>query len=268
MMKEEPNLDMITNKKRIGVFDSGVGGLATLSEIKRLGLELDVVYLADTKNLPYGDKNEQELTEILAQIFDLFSKEQVEMVVVACNTSTSILLGDRFDILKQQNFKVLNVIEPAAARAKSFKTVGVIATKYTAEHGIYERLIREKNADCNVISVACPALVPLIESGKDLANAKPALFGYLEQFETPLDAIILGCTHYSLLKEYVSEFFKNKTVIIDSGQEVASVLNTQLGATLGSFNVKFCVTGDSTEFIKTASKLYAFDFTDVCHVVL
>ncbi|GHU84474.1 glutamate racemase [Clostridia bacterium] len=261
-------MDMITNKRRIGVFDSGVGGLSTLSEIKRLGLNLDVVYLADTKNLPYGDKNEQELTEILAQIFDFFPKEQVEMVVAACNTSTSILLSGCFDTLNQQKFKLLNVIEPAVAKAKSFKTVGVIANKYTAEHGIYERLIREKNADCNVISVACPALVPLIESGKDLVNAKQSLFGYLEQFETPLDAIILGCTHYSLVKEYVSEFFKNKPIIIDSGQEVASVLNAQLEVTSGNFDVRFCVTGDSREFVKTASKLYALDFDDVCHVAL
>ncbi|MDR2817752.1 MAG: glutamate racemase [Oscillospiraceae bacterium] len=261
-------MDVVTNEKRIGVFDSGVGGLSVLSELKRLGLNLDVVYLADTKNLPYGDKNERELTDILFQIFDFFSQQRVELVIAACNTSTSILLGSHRHILNQQKFKLLNVIEPVVVRAKSFKTVGVIANKYTAEHGIYKRLICGENADGNVISVACPALVPLIESGKDIASVKPSLFGYLEQFETPLDAIILGCTHYSLLKEYVGEFFKNSPVIIDSGQEVVSVLNAQLGATSGRFDVRFCVTGDATEFVKIASNLYAFDFDDVCHVVL
>lgn len=206
----------------IGVFDSGVGGLTVLKEIERLLPSENIIYLGDTARVPYGIRSPETVIKYSLECANFLYKRGIKILVVACNTSSSIslpFLKERFDI------PVLGVIEPgvkAALKATKNKKVGVIGTEATIQSNSYAEAIRKTDSTVEVISKACPLFVPLVEEGiLDGKIADLVIERYLYQLKkSDIDTLILGCTHYPLLKKSIKEFMKG-IILVDSAEEVA-----------------------------------------------
>lgn len=254
----------MTKEQKIGVFDSGVGGLFSLANLKKAMPNADFIYLADTANLPYGSKNKEELTSFAKNVISFFEEKPVPTVVVACNTLSSVLLETE---LKSKQFNWVDVIAPAVLEVKNTeKNIGVIATEYTIKSGIYKKMLTSMQK--NLFEIACPNLVNLIESGWEISIIKEELFNYLSRFNVNLDCLILGCTHYGMLKSQAAEFFEKKVRIIDTNCSVVKAAQRVTENSLGSGKVEFFVTGEVEKFIKIAKPLFDFNFNNVVKVDL
>jgi glutamate racemase len=219
-------------RRPIGVFDSGVGGLTVAREIMKLLPTETVIYLGDTANLPYGDKSEEIVRGYSAANTEFLLSFGVKVLVVACNTASSValpFLKERFDI------PIIGVIEPAAKGAMYAtrnRKVGVIGTNRTIQSGIYERTLERLLPDIEVRSRACPLFVPLIEEDFiDHEATRLVAKEYLGEFlESGIDTLILGCTHYPLIMPTLTELLPD-VKLVDSGystaQDLENVLNTQ-----------------------------------------
>ena len=211
------------NNIPIGIFDSGIGGLTVVKEIEKRLPNEDIIYFGDTARVPYGSKSDRLIKSFSLQNSLFLLKYNVKMIVVACNSASAFSL----DYIKRL-FKVpiIGVIEPGikSALIKSKKgKIGVIGTYTTINKDAYGRLLKEKDKNVEVFSVACPLFVPLAEEGfleeefVDLIVEK-----YLGQLkEKDIDTIILGCTHYPILKIPIKKFIDNKVEIVDSAEETA-----------------------------------------------
>ena len=208
---------------KVGVFDSGVGGLTVLRAIKEKFPNLDLYYLGDTARVPYGSKSPETVVRYSLDCAEFLSERSVDVLVVACNTASSYAL----DVLRNTlPIPVVGVVEPGVKRALSVTKgrVGVIGTSATIRSGAYQRKLRD--AGVEVLSRACPLFVPLVEEGLvegDIAERVVKL--YLEEFrEGKVDTLILGCTHYPLLKDTIQKFLGNVNVV-DSSDAVAEELS-------------------------------------------
>lgn len=254
----------MTKEQKIGVFDSGVGGLFSLVNLQKAMPNADFIYLADTVNLPYGSKNKKELISFAKNVVSFFEKKPVTTVVVACNTLSSVLLETG---LKSKQFNWIDVIAPAALEVKNTeKNVGVIATEYTIKSRIYKKMLTSMQK--NSFEIACPNLVNLIESGQKISVIKETLFNYLNEFKINLDCLILGCTHYGMLKNQAAEFFERKVRIIDTNYSVVKAVQNITKPGLGNSGIEFFVTGEVEKFIKIAQPLFDFNFNNVVKVNL
>lgn len=254
----------MTKEQKIGVFDSGAGGLFSLANFKKAMPNADFIYLADTINLPYGSKNKEELISFAKNVINFFEKKPVTTVVVACNTLSSVLLETG---LKSNEFNWVDVIAPAVLEVKSTeKNIGVIATEYTIKSGIYKKMLTSMQK--NLFEIACPNLVNLIESGQKISVIKEELFNYLSRFKVNLDCLILGCTHYGMLKNQAAKFFKRKVRIVDTNYSVVKAVQNVAEPSSGSGEIEFFVTGDAEKFIKIAKPLFDFNFNNVVKVNL
>ena len=207
------------SKRYIGVFDSGIGGLTAVKHlIEKLPHE-NVVFLADTLNMPYGSKTRKQIIEYSLNNLSILSRYDVTALLIACNTSDS---AARKILQKQTSIPVLGVIEAAARQACSTTKngkIGVLATSATIRSGKYEKTIHAIGKDIEVCSLACPELVPMIEAGKTADD--PELSDILAEYlnilkEKQTDTIILGCTHYDVLKEKVNELIHEVNVVSSS----------------------------------------------------
>lgn len=245
----------------IGVFDSGLGGLTVLDALVDAMPNEKFIYLGDTANMPYGTKTKKELTDCVKSNMEFLHSFDVQAVVIACNTVDSVLgksLKDGSDI------PVFGVIAPAAAQAvHTTKTgkIGVIATNVAVESGAYEREIKKIAPDADVISIPCPRLVPLIESGHFLPGDElvvRALGDYLRPMKVRgVDTLILGCTHYPLLARTISTMLPGVTLVSSSkaaadaaAKEIAPCTNAAQSG--GS---KIFVTHDPEGFSKNAKMI-------------
>ena len=207
----------------IGIFDSGVGGLTVVKQIfKRLPNE-EIVYLGDTARVPYGTKSPETIKRFAVENADFLMKFKVKLIVVACNTvsSTSLdTLRERFSI------PIVGVIKPGAEKAVQItrnNKVGVIGTYTTVRSKAYEKEIKHFSKDIEVVSKACPLFVPLVEEGW---LKEEITFSIVKKYLKPLmagkiDTLILGCTHYPLLKPMISKAVGKGVKIIDSASSVA-----------------------------------------------
>ena len=197
-----------------GVFDSGVGGLCALRELLRLYPEEDYVYLADTAHLPYGERTRGEVLRYTAEALCFFASLGVERVLLACGTASVSALEF---CQKSFPFPVHGIAEHAAyATANATKSlhIGVIATQRATESGIYTRLISSFCPASRVTALACPALVALAEAGADKETAFQALKRELAPFEREkIDTLLLGCTHFSLLKDGFAAALPSVTLV-------------------------------------------------------
>ncbi len=216
----------------LGVFDSGIGGLTVAHAIfERLPHE-SVVYFGDTARVPYGPKSPETVRRYSGEILQFLLKRGVKMVVVACNTSTAHAL----DYLRKRSpVPVIGVIEPgakAAVAATRSGRIGVIGTAGTIASGAYERAIRALRPDATVISQACPLFVPLIEEGWfDHPATELVAREYLEPLRTAdVDVLVLGCTHYPLLKPLLARVLGPAVRLIDSAEETAAEVARALQA--------------------------------------
>lgn len=228
-------------KNKIGIFDSGVGGLTVLKSLSDKYKCIDYIYIGDNKYCPYGDKTKEELLNYAKRIVNYFIEKGISIIVIACNTSCSQTLDELKQIYK--NITFIGVIDSTIdIFLKSKKNnVLVIGTSATINSNIYESKIKEKNNNIKVTNLATPKLVPLIEN---MEMTKKVLNEYLNPYND-IDSIILACTHYKLIEK---EIDKNIKVINSSDSIVNTIKNYIIESTTGS--VKIYTTGNIIKFNK------------------
>lgn len=207
----------------IGVFDSGIGGLTVAKAlIERMPNE-SIIYFGDTARVPYGTKSKETITRFTHEIIRYLTKQQIKMIVVACNTVCSSSLEDVRD---DYDVPILGVIEPgakAAVASTKNNRIGVIGTQRTIESKAYIDAIKRLKANTDVFSLPCPLFVPLAEEGwLDNEVTYATARQYLEPLqEKDIDTLVLGCTHYPLLKKVIGEVMGKGVTLVDSADETA-----------------------------------------------
>ncbi|MBI5872957.1 MAG: glutamate racemase [Candidatus Omnitrophica bacterium] len=209
--------------KPVGIFDSGIGGLTVVKEIIKLLPHENLVYFGDTARVPYGIKSKETIIKFSLENTLFLLQQDVKMIVVACNTSSSLALP-----VIRRHFKIpiIGVIMPGAKEAvyaTKNKKVGVIGTRATINSGAYEEEIKRLDSSIRVFSQACPMFVPIVEEGwiNDTITTKVAQ-KYLSGLKAKdIDTLILGCTHYPLLKNRIQEVMGRSVKLIDSAEQVA-----------------------------------------------
>jgi glutamate racemase len=278
----------VSDPRPIGVFDSGVGGLTVLREIVRRLPAESTIYLGDNARAPYGVRSDDEVRAFSTQSLDHLAAHDVKAIVVACNTSTAVALPD---FRRRYDLPILGVIRPgasAAALATRNRRVGVIATPATVRSRAYFHAIKEENPVVEVYEHATPALVPLVEAGQlagdgvesTIRASLSPLLGERDGGEAifPLppgasvDTLLLGCTHYPLLRPVIAAVAGAGVAIVDSATATASSLAELLsvnglearrgdGSVAGSHTQ--LTTGDVSRFADLAARLFGPDFADV-----
>ena len=217
-------------ERAIGVFDSGVGGLTVFKEIMHQLPSEELVYLGDTARVPYGTKSPPTVLRYALEAASFLVQRGVKLLVVACNTASSVALPaleERFSL------PVIGVIEPGARRAAALtrnRKVGVIGTEGTVKSGAYTRAIHALDADIEVYAAPCPLFVPLAEEGwAEHPVALLAARDYLAPLVAQgIDTLVLGCTHYPLLKNTLREVLGDDVQLVDSAEETARVVAARL----------------------------------------
>lgn len=211
------------DNRPIGVFDSGLGGLTVVKALQNLLPSESITYLGDTARVPYGNKSKKLIESYSTQITAFLSEKGCKAIVVACNTASSQAL----DVLQDEfSIPVIGVIQPGVSMAVSASEnghIGVIGTVATIESNAYQNALKEHNANIIVLNQPCPLFVPLVEEGWVTGDV-PKLVAdtYLKGMNADsVDTIILGCTHYPLLKDVIQSSATNGTALIDSAEAVA-----------------------------------------------
>jgi glutamate racemase len=255
----------------IGVFDSGIGGLTVAAALQNLLPSENIFYLGDTARVPYGGKSRRTVERYSIEIGGLLLAERAKIIVVACNTASALAVPRMKEMFK---VPVQGVVAPGAAAAVAStknKTVGVIGTRATIASGAYEHAINSLDADIRVISVACPLLVPLIEEGMFEDKVTDLM---LARYLAPLlsagiDTLVLGCTHYPLLREAIARTAGPGVTLVDSAENCALAVKALLEKNtlnapperLGKLDVALT---DATErFLRTAAKALDLEIGDV-----
>jgi glutamate racemase len=248
------------DSRPIGVFDSGVGGLTVVREIFRQLPQESVLYLGDTARVPYGPRGEETVTRFALELVSFLLARDVKALVVACNTISACALET---IRAVSPVPVVDVIAPTveAALAESRRHVlGVIGTVATVGSGVYSRAVQAARPEAELLAQPCPLFVPIAEEGLgDHAVAALMAEEYLGRFRgSPLDVLILGCTHYPLLKGTLSRILGPGVVLVDSAEPTVASLSLLLrdeGLTgSGAPSHRFCVTDASYKFMQIASR--------------
>jgi glutamate racemase len=245
---------------RIGVFDSGVGGLTVLQEIYRQLPYESVLYFGDTARVPYGTRSAAEILAFTRETLNWLKQNRVKMAIAACNTSSALALEA---VREEYDFPILGVVLPGArAAALHGQRIGVIATPATVKSNAYVRAIREANPQAEVWQVACPEFVPLIESNRltdpyTLAIAREYLQPLLDK---SIDTLVYGCTHYPHLEPVLRQFvpadvkFINPAVnVVAAAARELQVLGIQQSSARTS-PTRFTVSGDPQQFATLASQ--------------
>jgi glutamate racemase len=216
----------------IGIFDSGVGGLTIAHAIKSLLPQEKIIYFGDTFHLPYGDKSSESVRYYSRRISDFLLEKNCKTVLIACNTASSSAFDEVVEHVTDRAI-VMNVVDPVVSLVREKHIdgrVGVIGTKGTINSGTYEQKIRQNNAAVEVISMATPLFVPMIEEGfiyDDISNAIIRAYLTDKRFNG-IHSMILGCTHYPIIKRQIEKFFDFQVEVIDSGNSVAQELKSTL----------------------------------------
>jgi glutamate racemase len=215
----------------IGIFDSGVGGLTVAREVFKLLPAEDVVYFGDVGRYPYGGRSKEIITQFTRQDIAFLQEHKVKFIICACNTASSVALDE---VMKDHPLKMIGVIRPGAEAAVGRTRngrIGVIGTHATINSNAYALTIHAINPDLKVFSLACPLFVPLAEEGYIDKEATYLIArDYLQTMhDVNIDTLILGCTHYPLLKMIIADVMGDAVSLIDSGEETARVAYRILG---------------------------------------
>ncbi|NLK62826.1 MAG: glutamate racemase [Fusobacteria bacterium] len=215
--------------KSIGVFDSGLGGLTVTKEIINLLPNENIIYFGDTARVPYGTKSKNAVVKYAKEIVRFLMTKDVKMIVIACNTASALALEE---IKSMINIPVIGVIKAGSKRAIATTVngkIGVIATNATIDSNAYKLAIENLNKNVEIYQKACPLFVPLIEEGMiedeitDLIAKR-----YLSTLNNDIDTLVLGCTHYPLIKETLSKIIGDNVTLIDSAEETAILVKNIL----------------------------------------
>ena len=215
--------------KAIGIFDSGVGGLTVLAEIRKTLPNENIVYLGDTKNFPYGSRSKEKIIDFAIQNVEILIKKKVKVIVIACGTATS----QAIDTLKEKfDIPIIGIIEPTVQyiEKQNYEEIGVIATEGTIRSGAWEQKLKEKMPDIKVTNKACPMLATIAEEGKaQSTEGRKVIKEYMEPFkEKHIDKIILGCTHYPIYEPIIRDELGYEVELINTGVTVSKYLQNYL----------------------------------------
>ncbi|MFL5886139.1 MAG: glutamate racemase [Thermoleophilaceae bacterium] len=260
----------------IGVFDSGVGGLTVLHECLVSLPHEDFVYLGDTARFPYGDRDRDELDRFARELAERLLGEGAKLLVIACNAATSAALPSLGEELADR-VRVVGVVTPEsrlAAQATRNGRIGLLATPATVASGAYERAIAEAAPGASLVPVACPELAPLIQAGGEWDDrVVDAVESYCEPLRAAeVDAVILGCTHYPLVRPIIQRALGRGVEIVSSGQAIADDVEAALEAA-GLENeperrgeYRFLCSGDPESFRQVGTRFLQLPLGDVRHV--
>jgi glutamate racemase len=251
----------VAREKAIGIFDSGIGGLTVLQQVARLLPHETLMYLGDTARSPYGTKSSDVVRVYSCENADFLLERGLKMLVIACNTASAVAL----DLLRERyEIPVVGVIDPgarAAVRRSKNGHIGVIGTEATIASGAYTQALRELDPEVEVYSRACPMFVPLVEEGwVDNEVARGAVARYLRSLkQSAIDTLVLGCTHYPLLKKCIAEFLGAQVGLVDSAEETAKVVKATLLSygllrRKGNGGASFFVTDVPDRFVKVGTR--------------
>ena len=223
--------ELLRKEAPIGVFDSGVGGLTVAREIMRQIPNERIIYFGDTARVPYGSKSKETVTRFSGQIVRFLRTFQVKTIVVACNTASAYAL-DKLE--KETDIPIIGVLKPgakAAMEATGNGRIGVIATEATIGSGMYYQYIKELNDKVTIYGKACPLFVPLIEEGlwEDPVTDEIARRYLTELIDIDIDTLILGCTHYPLIRSTLGRIAGGNVTLVNPAYETAKELKEMLG---------------------------------------
>ncbi|MGK5594601.1 MAG: glutamate racemase [Parachlamydiaceae bacterium] len=214
---------MTQNEQAIGIFDSGLGGLTVMNEIAQVLPNEKLVYLGDTARLPYGDKDPEAIIRYTVENTLFLMEQGIKLLVIACNTATAYAINKLKSLF---NIPIIGVIDPGVIKAVEVTKnnyIGILGTKGTIASRAYEHKILEKRPSATVISIACPLFVPLVEEGMQEHQATQLI---IEEYLLPLkqhsiDTLLLGCTHYPILKPFIQRALGHRITIVDSATTCA-----------------------------------------------
>jgi len=254
------------DRRPIGVFDSGVGGLTVLSELRRRLPAESTLYLGDNGRAPYGPRPAEEVRAFTSECVAWLLSQDVKLLVIACNTATAQALPMVRD---QADVPVVGVVRPgavSAAAATRSGHVGVMATAGTVASGAYPSAIGDANPSVVVTQQACPTLVPLVEAGRiEGAEAEREVRGYLEPMlagDPGIDTLLLGCTHYPLLRSTIERVAGRAVAVVDSAFTTAIAVEDLLDAlqvrtdAAGESQNRIATTGDVAAFTGVAERIF------------
>lgn len=253
----------------VGVFDSGVGGLTVAREIMRQLPNEDLVYFGDTARVPYGSKSRDNIIRYCRQIIHFLKTKGVKAIVIACNTASALAL----DVVREEtDVPILGVVEPGARAALDITTtkkVGVIGTEATVQSEMYGKIIRQLDSDVQVVGKACPLFVPLVEEGFAKHRVTGEIIDYYlaSMRESDIDSLILGCTHYPLLRSRIREYMGEKIQLVNPAYETAMDLKRMLeekgmandGVKDGHASYSFYVSDAADKFKQFANSILPYD---------
>lgn len=262
------------NEKPIGIFDSGVGGLTVLKEIVKELPREHTVYLGDTARVPYGTRSPETVIKYSIENARFLMSRGIKILVVACNTSSSVSLES---LSRNFNVPVVGVVEPGARAAVSMSRTGkiaVIGTETTIQSGAYRHAITSLDASAEVIGIACPLFVPLVEEGwltGDVVTltARKYLSGIKG---SGVDTLVLGCTHYPMIKEIISETVKIPLIdsAVETAREVRSILSDRgmLRENRENPEQEFYVTDSPEKFVKTGERFLGGKLSNIYKITV
>lgn len=253
----------------IGVFDSGIGGLTVMKEIMHQIPDEKIIYFGDTARVPYGSKSRETVTKFSRQIVHFLESQHVKAIVVACNTASAYALDE---LEKETEVPIIGVVKPGAKVASEVTKngkIGVIATAATISSAIYSSYIKKKNPDAEVIERACPLFVPLVEEGlwRDPVTDEIARRYLAELIDIDIDTLVLGCTHYPLIRETIGKIMGEKVTLVNPAYETARELKELLQRenllrrerpALGDNQYQFYVSDASEKFKQFANSIIKY----------
>lgn len=256
--------------KPIGVFDSGLGGLTVVRAIQQILPRENIVYFGDLARLPYGIKSKEQIRRFSVENTNFLLQHDIKALVIACNSSSSASL----DLLRERfKLPVIDVIHPAvntALKVKQHSRIGVLGTQATIDSGAYADAIHKAEKRAKVLTAACPLFVPLVEEGMLKGRiTELTIRRYLSPLKGKVDVLILGCTHYPMLKKTIQKVMGSKVHLIDSAAPTVESLKevlTQLGmlnASSGRGKLKVCVSDQPRNFIRVGERFLGFPLKSV-----
>lgn len=228
---------------RVGVFDSGIGGLTVLKKIYKHYPNNEYIYFGDTLNLPYGNKTKEELNNLSSLDIEFLLSKKVDMIIIACGTVSSNCI----DYLKNKyNIPIYDIISPTInyLNNSNYQNIGVIATTATINSHIFKN-----NVNKNIYEIGTPNFVPIIENNKQEDLTK-TIDNYLKNYQNKIDILVLGCTHYPIIKEDINKYFNNQVKLLDMSELLLDKLDND---NKSSINIYYSKLNDT--IIKNTKKI-------------
>lgn len=256
--------------RKIGIFDSGVGGVSVLKEILQVFPFDNIVYFGDNLNAPYGEREVEEIRSLCLKVSDfLVYKEKIDVLVIACNTATAASL----DIMKEKySIPIVGVVENGirdGLKMSKNKKIGVIATPATIKMDVYRKSGIQFDNSAEIYGVGCSLLAGKIEKGwVDSVENDNLVKEYLNKLPSNIDTLILGCTHYPFIKKNIEKYFKG--IIVDPGKETAQFLKNKIGVGKSAQNptLNFYASGDTEVFRRIAQDFLEREIPEVRKIIL